>query len=190
MAAHAGAGREASVPPALYARPPFELERRPVTAEAPRPLSSDGRPGLDDVASRPRVYEREGCVDSRSWAYEAPYEAHRRPSPSPGYSAMAPPPRPGERSMAASRYPGRRGGWAWACGEVGSAAVDACARERRGEHDRDRSLYGTYGGAGRTREYEAHSMPPAVPDELRHGSGEQVFADGRKLRSGPCVRGT
>lgn len=185
VAAHAGAGREASVPPALYARPPFELERRPVTAEAPRPLSSDGRPGLEDVASRPRVYEREGSVDSRSWAYEAPYEAHRRPSPSPGYSAMAPPPRPGERSMAASRYPGPQSvaGPGHVARSVPPLSTHAHASDEA-EHDRDRSLYGTYGGAGRTREYEAHSMPPAVPGELRHGSGEQVSPTGASFGAG------
>ncbi|GAC72796.1 hypothetical protein PANT_7d00280 [Moesziomyces antarcticus T-34] len=148
VAAHAGAGREASVPPALYARPPFELERRPVTAEAPRPLSSDGRPGLDDVASRPRVYEREGSVDSRSWAYEAPVAG-------PGHVARSVPP----------------------------LSTHAHASDEA-EHDRDRSLYGTYGGAGRTREYEAHSMPPAVPGELRHGSGEQVSPTGASFGAG------
>ncbi len=123
--AHAGYTRDASVPPALYARQAIDLDRRPATAdriEAPRPISSDGRAARPNLDERARAYERievprssaeirdvrdmrEGSGDSRSWMYDLPYEAHhRRPSPTPGYAPMAPPSHPVERGLPPSRY--------------------------------------------------------------------------------------
>ncbi|SOV07042.1 uncharacterized protein UDID_18620 [Ustilago sp. UG-2017a] len=52
-----------------------------------------------------RQMRDEGQVDSRSWMYDSPYEAHRRPSPQPGYASMAPPSHPAERAASDSPQP-------------------------------------------------------------------------------------
>lgn len=193
-------GRDASVPASLYARPAHDLERRPVTAdrlEAARPLSSDGRPMREDHEERARAYDRvepyrsavdgrdarDESVESRSWMYESAYEAHRRPSPSPGYAAMAPPSHPAERGMPASRYSMPPSSVA-SSGHIARSvppmsghlpSSEDVEAERERERERAPAGYGLYGASGRPREHESHSMPPAVPGELRRsGSGEQI----------------
>ncbi|SPO24893.1 uncharacterized protein UTRI_01398_B [Ustilago trichophora] len=193
---HVGVSRDTSVPPVLYTRQVADLERRPVTAdrmEAARPLSSDGRAMRDDHDERTRAYERldahrpaadgrdlrEGAVEPRSWMYDSPYEAHHRPSPSPGYAPMAPPSHPVERGMPSSRYPMPPGSVSVA-GHMARPVSSLSSHlhpseEAEAERERERAGYAMYGGSGRSREHESHSMPPTVPDELRHaGSGEQL----------------
>ncbi|SPO22720.1 uncharacterized protein UTRI_01398 [Ustilago trichophora] len=191
---HAASSRDTSVPPALYARQAADLERRPVTAdrvEAARPVSSDGRAMRDDHDERARVYERldahrpaadgrdlrEEVVELRSWMYDSPYEAHRRPSPSPGYAPMAPPSHPVERGMPSSRYsmpPGSVSVASHIARPVSSLSSHLHPGEEA-EAERERAGYAMYGGSARSREHESHSMPPAVAGELRHASnGEQL----------------
>ncbi|CBQ70382.1 conserved hypothetical protein [Sporisorium reilianum SRZ2] len=193
-------GRDTSVPPSLYARQPHDLERRPVTAdrlEAVRPLSSDGRTMRDEHEERARAYDRldphrsavdgrdarDESVEARPWMYESPYEAHRRPSPSPGYAAMAPPSHPAERGMPASRY-SMPPSSVLSSGHIARsvppmsghlASSEDAEVERERERERAPAGYGLYGASGRAREHESHSMPPAAPGELRRsGSGEQI----------------
>ncbi|KAJ1032504.1 hypothetical protein NDA16_000528 [Ustilago loliicola] len=203
-ALHMGMGRDASVPPALSARQVPDLDRRPLTAGR----LEAGRPMRNDHDERARLYERmetqhraskdgrqmrdEGLVDSRSWMYDSPYEAHRRPSPQPGYAAMAPPSHPADRSMPPSRYsmpPSNVSG----AGQLGRPMLAVSSHLHHGEDsdlDREREreraygMYGGAGGSGRSREHESHSMPPAVPGELRHsGSGEQLSPTNASLGS-------
>lgn len=199
-----GMGRDASVPPALSARQIPDFDRRPLTAgrlEAGRPLSSDGRTMRESLDERARMYERmetqhragddgrqmreDGSADRRSWMYDSPYEAHRRPSPQPGYATMAPPSHPAERSMPPSRYsmpPSNVSGASHLgrpvppmSSHLHHAEESDVERERERERERTYGMYGGVAGPGRGREHESHSMPPAVPGELRHsGSGEQV----------------
>lgn len=191
---HAALSRDTSVPPALYARQAADLERRPVTADhikAARPVSSEGRAMRDDLDERARVYERldahrpaadgrdlrEEVAEPRSWMYDSPYEAHRRPSPSPGYAPMAPPSHPVERGMPSSRYsmpPGSVSVASHMARPVSSLSSHLHPGEEA-EAERERAGYAMYGGSARSREHESHSMPPTVPGELRHASsGEQL----------------
>ncbi|KAJ1034161.1 hypothetical protein NDA18_001027 [Ustilago nuda] len=212
-AQHMGLGRDASVPPALGARQVFDLDRSPLAAgrlEAGRPLSSDGRSMRDDRDERARLYERmetqhrvgedvrqmldEGQVDSRSWTYDSPYEAHRRPSPQPGYASMAPPSHPAERGMPASRYSMPPSSVASA-GHLGRSMPPMSSHlhhseeselDRERERERAYGMYGVAGGPGRSREHELHSMPPAVPGELRHSdSGERLSPTNVSFGSAP-----
>lgn len=201
--AHLGHGRDASVPPGLYARHAIDLDGRPSTGDRidpARPLSSDGRSMRDSLEERARMYERtepqhvrdlrerEEGGEGRSWMYESPYESHRRPSPSPGYAPMAPPSHPHERGMPpVSRYsmpPGSAGHVARSVPPMPSHLHPSAEAELDREHERERSGYGLYPGLGRGREHESHSMPPAVSGES-HSATSAGFGYGRY--AGPGV---
>ncbi|SNX82358.1 uncharacterized protein MEPE_01064 [Melanopsichium pennsylvanicum] len=186
---HAPVGRDVSMPPGLHARQVPERDQRPLTADriqTARPLSSENRSIRDGHGERANTYEgveshravadgrelREGSGDSRSWMYDPPYEAHRRPSPSPGYAAMAPPSHPVERGMPASRYSMPPGSVSGAGHMARSVSSMTSHLHDEAQVERERAGYGMYGSAGRSREPESHSMPPG---DLRHSaSGEEI----------------
>ncbi|KAJ9477749.1 putative DNA-binding protein SNT1 [Pseudozyma hubeiensis] len=192
-------GRDGSVPPSLYARQSHDLdERRPLTADridGMHTISSEGRLTRDDFEERARQHgrfephrppiegrdPREEAGEPRPWMYESPYEARRRVSPSSAYASMAPPSHPAERGVPPSRYSmppssvSSSGHLARTAAAMPSHLSSSEEAEAERERERERGGYGVYGAAGRLREHESHSMPPAVPGELRHdGSGEQI----------------
>lgn len=192
-------GRDGSVPPSLYARQSHDLEeRRPLTAdriEGMHTISSEGRLTRDDFEERARQHgrfephrppiegrdPREEAGEPRPWMYESPYEARRRVSPSSAYASMAPPSHPADRGVPPSRYSmppssvSSSGHLARTTAPMPSHLSSSEEAEADRERERERGGYGMYGGAGRLREHESHSMPPAVSGELRHeASGEQI----------------